>query len=73
MDIVAHSMGGLLVKKDVAEHLTDHHINKAVFVGVPNIGAPKAAQGATLRRQLRYPLALRWRDAKDFRESAGRL
>lgn len=44
VDIVAHSTGGLLVKKDVAAYPTDHHIGKAVFVGVPNIGAPKAAK-----------------------------
>jgi hypothetical protein len=42
VDVVAHSTGGLLVKKYVMEHPTDHHIGKAVFVGVPNLGAPKA-------------------------------
>lgn len=44
VDIVAHSTGGLLVKKDVADHPSDHHIGKAVFVGVPNTGAPKATK-----------------------------
>ena len=44
VDIVAHSTGGLLVKKGVADHPSDHHIGKAVFVGVPNAGAPKAAK-----------------------------
>ncbi|MDE2030818.1 MAG: hypothetical protein KGI58_00960 [Patescibacteria group bacterium] len=42
VDIVAHSTGGLLVKKYVMDHPTDNHIGKAVFVGVPNTGAPKA-------------------------------
>lgn len=42
INIVAHSTGGLLVKKYVMEHPSDHHIDKAVFVGVPNTGAPKA-------------------------------
>jgi hypothetical protein len=42
VDVVAHSTGGLLVKKYVEEHPADHHIDKAVFVGVPNLGAPKA-------------------------------
>ena len=42
VDIIAHSTGGLIVKKYVMEHPTDHHIGKAVFVGVPNLGAPKA-------------------------------
>ncbi len=42
VDIIAHSTGGLLVKKYVFDHPSDNHINKAVFVGVPNTGAPKA-------------------------------
>lgn len=42
IDIIAHSTGGLLVKKYVMEHPLNHHISKAVFLGVPNIGAPKA-------------------------------
>jgi pimeloyl-ACP methyl ester carboxylesterase len=42
VDVIAHSTGGLIVKKYVMEHPTDHHIGKAVFVGVPNLGAPKA-------------------------------
>lgn len=42
IDVIAHSTGGLLVKKYVMDHLDNHHINKAVFVGVPNTGAPKA-------------------------------
>ena len=44
VDVVAHSLGGLVVKKYVAEHLTNNHINKAVFVGVPNTGALKAVK-----------------------------
>ncbi len=42
VDVVAHSTGGLLVKKYVMENPTSNNINKAVFVGVPNTGAPKA-------------------------------
>ena len=42
VDIIAHSTGGLLVKQYVMEHPSDNHIRKAVFVGVPNLGAPKA-------------------------------
>ena len=42
VDIVAHSTGGLLVKKYVMENPDSNHIDKAVFVGVPNTGAPKA-------------------------------
>lgn len=42
VDTVAHSTGGLLVKKYAVDHTSDHHIGKAVFVGVPNTGAPNA-------------------------------
>ncbi len=42
VDIIAHSTGGLIVKRYVQEHPIDHHIGKAVMVGVPNLGAPKA-------------------------------
>ena len=42
VDIVAHSMGGLIVKKYVMDNTADNHIGKAVFVGVPNLGAPNA-------------------------------
>lgn len=42
VDVVAHSTGGLLVKKYVMDHQSDSHIGKAVFVGVPNLGAPMA-------------------------------
>jgi len=44
VDVVAHSLGGLIVKKYIAEHPADHNIQKAVFVGVPNTGAPKAVK-----------------------------
>ncbi len=42
VDVVAHSTGGLLVKKYVTENPDAHKIDKAIFVGVPNTGAPKA-------------------------------
>jgi hypothetical protein len=45
VDIVAHSQGGLVVKKllyDLPEYR--NKIDKLVFVGVPNLGAPKAAK-----------------------------
>ena len=42
VDVVAHSMGGLIVKKYVMDNSADNHIGKAVFVGVPNTGSPKA-------------------------------
>src|SRR3989344_5934572 len=42
VDVVAHSTGGLLVKKYVIDNPVNNYIGKAVFVGVPNTGAPKA-------------------------------
>jgi len=42
VDVIAHSTGGLLVKKYVMDNPLDHHISRAVFIGVPNTGAPKA-------------------------------
>lgn len=44
VDVVAHSTGGLLVKQYVKNHPQTHGIGKAVFVGVPNTGAPKAVK-----------------------------
>jgi len=44
VDVVAHSLGGLIVKEYVIEHQTDSHIGKAIFVGVPNTGAPDAVK-----------------------------
>lgn len=45
VDIIAHSQGGLVVKRLLFE-LPEYKnkINKLVFVGVPNLGAPKAAK-----------------------------
>jgi len=44
VDVVAHSMGGLIVKKYVMDNPTNNNIGKAVFVGVPNTGAPEAVK-----------------------------
>ncbi len=44
VDVIVHSTGGLLIKKYVMDHPLDNHVGKAVMVGVPNLGAPKAAQ-----------------------------
>ena len=43
VDIVAHSMGGLITKKYVVDN-PEHYLNKVVMVGVPNTGAPKAVK-----------------------------
>jgi pimeloyl-ACP methyl ester carboxylesterase len=43
VDVVAHSNGGLIVKKYVMD-TADPKIGKAVFVGTPNLGAPWAVK-----------------------------
>ncbi len=43
VDVIAHSLGGLIVKKYVAQ-ISEPKINKLVFVGVPNLGAPLAGR-----------------------------
>ncbi len=42
VDVIAHSTGGLLVKKYVMENPDSNNIDKAIFIGVPNTGAPNA-------------------------------
>ncbi|OGZ83526.1 MAG: hypothetical protein A2416_01185 [Candidatus Staskawiczbacteria bacterium RIFOXYC1_FULL_37_52] len=45
IDVVAHSLGGLIFKKYVIDYpvgYSDSAIRKAVMLGVPNLGAPKA-------------------------------
>lgn len=45
IDIVAHSQGGLVVKRLLYEKPEyKNKINKLIFVGVPNLGAPLAAK-----------------------------
>ena len=45
VDVVAHSMGGLVVKKYIKDNPSLRNIGKAVFVGVPETGAPSAIKG----------------------------
>ncbi|OGZ68034.1 MAG: hypothetical protein A3C50_03665 [Candidatus Staskawiczbacteria bacterium RIFCSPHIGHO2_02_FULL_43_16] len=44
VDVIAHSMGGLIVKKYVVDNIASHHIGKSIFVGVPSTGAPKSVK-----------------------------
>jgi triacylglycerol esterase/lipase EstA (alpha/beta hydrolase family) len=44
IDVIAHSNGGLVVKKYVMENADNHKINKAIFVGVPNTGSVKSVK-----------------------------
>ncbi|MEK7110668.1 MAG: hypothetical protein AAB867_02350, partial [Patescibacteria group bacterium] len=42
INIVAHSMGGLLLKEYLAEATSTNFINKLILVGVPELGSPKS-------------------------------
>lgn len=41
VDIIAHSMGGLVAKKYVVDN-ADSKVDKVIFLGTPHLGAPKA-------------------------------
>jgi len=45
VNVVAHSMGGLIVKKYIENNPNLRNIDKAIFVAVPETGAPKAIKG----------------------------
>ena len=42
VDIVAHSMGGLLARRYLLDYTLSHHVNKMITIGSPYLGAPKA-------------------------------
>jgi hypothetical protein len=42
VDIIAHSMGGLLVKQYILEYGSEEKIEKFVDIGTPHLGAPNA-------------------------------
>ncbi len=41
VDIIAHSMGGLLAKRYIYDNSADK-VDKLIFIGTPHLGAPKA-------------------------------
>jgi len=43
VDIVAHSLGGLIVKKYISDY-EEPMVGKVIFVGVPNLGSPIAVK-----------------------------
>jgi pimeloyl-ACP methyl ester carboxylesterase len=42
VDILAHSMGGIVAQRYVIDNINNHHVNKIITVGTPWLGAPKA-------------------------------
>jgi hypothetical protein len=43
VDIIAHSMGGLLAKAVINSHIREN-VDKLIFIGTPHLGAPKAGK-----------------------------
>ena len=44
VDIVAHSMGGLLARRYIISNSNDHSVRKLITVGSPFLGAPRALE-----------------------------
>jgi pimeloyl-ACP methyl ester carboxylesterase len=42
VDIVAHSMGGVLSRRYILDYPQDHHVDKMITIATPWLGAPKA-------------------------------
>jgi len=56
VNVVAHSYGGLITKKYIFDTGAEQKIDKAVFVGVPNLGAPQAAKTLMFGDNFNFPL-----------------
>ncbi|MEZ4638016.1 MAG: hypothetical protein R2856_24155, partial [Caldilineaceae bacterium] len=42
VDILAHSMGGLVARRYILDAADEHHVNRLITIGSPFLGAPKA-------------------------------
>ena len=56
VNIVAHSFGGLIAKKYILDTGASQKIDKAIFVGVPNLGTPQAAKTLMFGDNFGFPL-----------------
>lgn len=54
VDIIAHSMGGLLAKQYILDNGSST-VNKLVFIGTPHLGAPKAAKALLFGDDMSVP------------------
>jgi len=55
IDIIAHSMGGLVTKAWLLSHTSEQNIGKIIMVGVPHLGSPQAY--VSLKYSGPWPLA----------------
>lgn len=58
VNIISHSMGGLVTKRYIAEN-DDSKIDKLFFVGTPHLGAPKAFKAITYGDNMGYKINLK--------------
>jgi pimeloyl-ACP methyl ester carboxylesterase len=42
VNILTHSMGGMVARRYILDHVRDHNVNKLITIGAPWLGAPKA-------------------------------
>ncbi len=47
IDILAHSMGGMIARRYIVNHQTDHSIRNLITMGTPWLGSPKAIAAFT--------------------------
>jgi len=57
VDIVAHSMGGLVTKQYILQN-SEHRINSLIFLGTPHLGTPKALKALLFGDGFGFPLGL---------------
>lgn len=41
VDIIAHSLGGILIRAYIKQYPVDHRINSVIFLGTPHLGSPQ--------------------------------
>lgn len=77
IDVVAHSMGGLIVKQYLADHPSDHGVGTVILLATPHLGAPKALKvlryGDPANLELPGILKLRVADACKMKRAAHNL
>src|SRR4030095_7085586 len=42
IDLLTHSMGGLIAARYIGDHQSSHHVDRLVTIAAPWLGAPKA-------------------------------
>lgn len=61
VDIIAHSMGGLVAKKHIADNGSDK-VDQLIFLGTPQLGAPKAFKVLMFGDDMSYGIKITSKD-----------